>query len=67
MKRPPDRRSLYQLRIAPDAIPFTHEVEELDVLEVVFRSGAGMNGMGRACCRVEPARSLRTTTLGDLT
>ena len=43
MKRPPDIGSLYQLRIAPDAIPFTHEVEELDVLEVAFHSGAGMN------------------------
>ena len=31
------------VRVAADAIPFTHEVEELDVLEVAARTGAGID------------------------
>jgi len=54
------------LRIAPDAIPFTHDVEELDVLEVASRNGYGMDEWARVLSS-RGSTLLAYDTTGDLT
>jgi hypothetical protein len=52
--------------IAPDAIPFTHDVEELGVLEVASRIGAGMDEQTRELSS-SASTLLAYDSAGDLT